>query len=313
MLGTLSQEQFSYVVKYWDCDDENQIGETSLRALDIKFFDTTFMTGFKPVQKTLGEYFDQTKKIRAVLNEADFYCPIAKRFSLRTYSLAHWFDPNMESTDADVQTMWISEVDFSPGLIPAPWLDEMSKSESPSPFNEGIGDKRRRKTPQRPFDSLPLTKGIDGTYFLCPTADDGQPNETQARIIFDLQLPLEFQLAQAKAMLEQQQDALVQGGFVQKLRKQTDRFGSFAEYLEILDLLSEGATHLDIAKTLEGLTEANEWRRDPKANKLVQVTKIVGRSKRVAPVNELTQNTRKKIERAIQLRDHGYRALAFSA
>jgi hypothetical protein len=140
-----------------------------------------------------------------------------------------------------------------------------------------------------------------------------QPNQMEVGALFDLRLPIGFQLSQIKELLEQHQEALILSGFVQSLPKQADRFGTFTEYLEILDMLNAGHTHLDIAKNLDGLTTTNEWRHDPKANKLVKVPKVVSQSKRGAPVNELTQAVRKKIERALSLRDHGYRALAFTA
>ena len=139
-------------------------------------------------------------------------------------------------------------------------------------------------------------------------------NQTQASVVLDLSLPIDFQLTQAKNILEQHQDALVRGGLIQKLPKQADRFGVFSEYVKILDLIEAGASHLDIATELDGLVPRTvSWKRDLASNESKPVKRMTSLSRPKAKVNELTQAVRKKIERALHLRDHGYHALAHSA
>jgi hypothetical protein len=326
----LSPAQRTQVGMYRLDECDQQFDEAVLRSLDVQLFDTSDMMGFHDGQKTIGEYLDQTQRLHRSLKEEKIHLPIASKFKLETYSLVAWYDPDDELTANEAADMWNHEVPFDAGLIPIPeWLAEGVSFRNPDEPDEDIGwpartedeqkkpkiDKRRRKSPNYSSTALPLIKGVDENVFLIrPEGSLGmQPNQMQVSALFDLRLPISFQLSQIKELLEEHQEALVLSGFVQSLPKQADRFGAFSEYLEIIDMLDAGHTHLDIAKKLDGLTTTNEWKHDPKANKLVKVPKVVSHSKRGAPINELTQAVRKKIERAIGLRDHGYRALAFTA
>jgi hypothetical protein len=323
----LSVDQKAQLEMIAEGDDEQPLDEKIIRTLQIEFFDTSVMTGYKEKQKTVGEYMDQTQRLRDVLKEPKTNLWVAPKFKLKTYSLAAWYEPTGGEWPQDVvDTMWLHTLTVNLGLEPAPWAED-SKFRSDDEDDEYIGwpvrdteltvknkvDGRRRKSPLKSAAHLPLVQGTDGSVYLFPTKDITLSLErTQACLLFDLNLPISFQLNHAKEFLEEHQEALFRGGFVQSLPKQADRFGTFSEYLEILDMLDAGHTHLDIAKKLDGLTTTSEWRHDSKANKLVKVPKVVSQSKRGAPVNELTQAVRKKIERAIGLRDHGYRALAFA-
>lgn len=321
-----SPEQFGQLAKIAVGEGSDQLDEEVVRKLDVRFFETSVLIGFKEKQTTVGEYIDQSQRIRDSLDEPEIDLTLAPNFKLETYSLAKWYDPEVELQENDVADMWHPHIPFELGLTPAPWafahsVDNASAIDKYSGWPVRTSekditpkvDKRRRKSPCQLSTPVPLVKGVDDSIFLTFHRDVAiHLNQTQAGFIFDLSLPVDFQLSQAKEILEQHQDALVRGGFVQSLPKQADRFGTFSEYLEILDLLATGLSHLDIAKKIDGLITASEWRHDPKANRLVKVPKIVSRSKHGAPVNELTQAVRKKIERAIGLRDHGYRALAFT-
>lgn len=324
----LSVDQKAQLEIIAEGDEEQPLDEKVIRSLQLEFFDTSVMTGYKEKQKTIGEYMDQTQRLRDALKEPKTNLWLAPKFKLKTYSLAAWYEPTGGEWSQDVvNTMWLHTLPVNFGLTPAPWAEGF-KFKSEDEDDEYMGwpareteptvknkvDKRRRKSPLKSAAHLPLVQGTDGSVYLFPLKDVTQSLErTQACLLIDLNLPIGFQLNHAKEILEQHQDALVRGGFAQSLPKQADRFGTFSEYLEILDMLDAGHTHLDIAKKLDGLTTTSEWRHDSKANKLVKVPKVVSQSKRGAPVNELTQAVRKKIERAIGLRDHGYRALAFAA
>lgn len=327
-LVALSPEQFAQIGMLADGEEDHQLDEEVVRALDIHFFDTSVLTGYKAKQKTVGEYIDQSQRIRNSLNETEIDLAIATKFRLETYSLVKWYAPEVELPLNDVAYMWHHHVPFEFGLTPAPWA-EGSKFNSSDEDDEYMGwpvretepivknkvDRRRRKSPLKSSEHLPLVQGTDGSIYLFPLKDITLSLErTQACIRIDLNLPIGFQLDQAKEFLEEHQEALVRGGFVQKLPKQADRFGAFEEYLKILDLLEAGVNHLDIATELDGLVPRTiSWKRDPASNQSHPVKRMTSRSKPDDSVNELTQAVRKKIERALHLRDHGYHALALGA
>ena len=327
-LVALSLEQFAQIGMLAAGAEDHQLDEEVVRALDIHFFDTSVLTGYKLKQKTVGEYIDQSQGIRDALKEPEIDLAIAMKFRLETYSLVKWYAPEVELPVNDVANMWHHHVPFEFGLTPAPWA-EGSKFNSDDEDDEYRGwsaretasiaknkvDKRRRKSPLRSSTSLPLVQGIDGSVYQVPLMDKTLSlDRTQACVHIDLNLPISFQLNQAKEFLEAHQEALVRGGFVQKIPKQADRFGVFEEYLKILDLLEAGVSHLDIATELDGLVSRTiAWKPDPVTKIIVPVKRMTSRSKPGASINELTQAARKKIERAIHIRDHGYHALALCA
>jgi Family of unknown function (DUF6499) len=326
-LVMLSPEQFAQIGMLAAGAEDHQLDEEVVRALDIQFFDTSVLTGYKGKHKTVGEYIDQSQGIRESLNEPEIDLAIAMKFRLETYSLERWYAPEVELPVTDVANMWHHQVPIEFGLTPAPWAEGLS-FEDTNEICEQSGcpvrtpdtsintkvDKRRRKSPFHSSTALPLIKGIDESIFLIADGGSFRLNQTQASVVLDLSLPIDFQLTQAKNILEQHQDALVRGGLIQKLPKQADRFGVFSEYLKILDLLEAGASHLDIATELDGLVPRTvSWKRDLASKESKPVKRMTSLSRPKAKVNELTQAVRKKIERAIHLRDHGYRALALSA
>lgn len=324
---TLSVEQKAQMEIISEGDEDLPLDKEIIRTIDIQFFDTSVMLGYKVEQKTIGEYMDQTQRLRDAMNEPETKLWIAPKFKLKTYSIATWFDPSDEWPQDVADTMWGHTTQVELGLTPAPWAAGQS-FESENEIDDYVGwpvrdsetviknkvDKRRRKTPLKAACGVPVVKGTDGSIYLLTYKDVNLDlDKTQACVVIDLNLPIDFQLNQAKEFLEEHQAALVRGGFVQKLPKQADRFGTFEEYLKILDLLEAGASHLDIATELDGLVPRTvSWKRDPATNQSHPVKRMSSRSKPDDSVNELTQAVRKKIGRALHLRDHGYRALALS-
>lgn len=325
---TLSVEQKAQMEIISEGDEDLPLDKEIIRTIDIQFFDTSVMLGYKVKQKTIGEYMDQTQRLRDAMNEPETKLWIAPKFKLKTYSIATWFDPSDEWPQDVAETMWSNPTQVELGLTPAQWAEGQSFGGG-SEIEDFVGgsvrdaetgfknkvDKRRRKAPLKADCGVPVVKGTDGSVYLLSYEDlKLDLGQTQACIVIDLNLPVGFQLNQAKELLEEHQEALIRGSFLQRLPKQADRFGAFEEYLKILDLLEAGASHLDIATELDGLVPRTvSWKRDPASNQSHPVKRMTSRSKPDDSVNELTQAVRKKIERAIHLRDHGYRALALSA
>jgi len=327
-IEALSAVQKAQMEMISEGDDDQPLDEEVIRALDIQFFDTSVMTGYKSAQTTVGEYMDKTQGLRDALNEPETNLWVAPKFKLETYSIGSWYDPTGEWSETVVNAMWTHCTTVELGLTPAKWAEGQT-FESEDEIDDYMGwpvreteavhkrkvDKRRRKAPLKAACAVPVVKGTDGSVYLVSYEDKKlHLDQTQACVVIDLNLPIGFQLNQAKSFLEEHQDALVRGSFVQKLPKQADRFGAFDEYLKILDLLEAGASQLDIATELDGLVSRTvSWKRDAVSDESKPVKRMTSREKPHASVNELTQTVRKKIERAIHLRDHGYHALALCA
>lgn len=307
--------------------DEQPLVEAVVRQLHVQFFDLSRRLGFNAEQQSVGEYMDQSQRLREQMGEEDLWLTVAKKFRLETYSLSKWYDPEMDVAGSDMAGMWRHEVPKQFGLSHMPAadrfqsIDELSEEIGwlgypPSPARIHSSkkiDKRLRKSPvETTVGMAEVIRGSDRRSFVRSRTPSDSLTAAQVSAVFDLTLPIDFQLDSLRTVLENHQRTLVDSGFVSSLPKQVDRFGAFAEYLEILDMLEAGATHLEIAKRVDGVTMVSDWSRDAKANKLVKVERAVGRSKRNAPINELTQTVRKKIERALSLRDFGYRGLAFN-
>lgn len=324
-LTALSIQQKEHLNMY-QVEEENQKTDFKVfRSLCIHFFDTSQMIGYANTQNTVGDYLDETQEMRALLGESGNYLPIAEKFKVEKYSLAKWCDPEVDLNGTESAAIWRHVNLMSFGLKRRPTLDNFKTTDEISDETGWQGwpyrsievpldkvDGRMRKQTESDV-LLGMYRGIDGRAF-APSGEltEFSVPETQAVAIFNLDLPIEFQLKRIKAQLQRHQEDLIKSGFVQSMPKQADRFGMYTEYLEILDLLNAGHTHLDIAIKIDGLTTINDWKHDPKANKLVKVPRVVSRSKGGTKINVLTQALRKKIERAISLRDHGYRALAFT-
>ena len=297
-----------------------------VRKLDIGFFDTSRMMGFKPDQKTVGEFMDQTQGLREAMKESGLELPVDRKFLLGTYCLAAWYDPDDEWDNQDVVDMWLYQNDVYLGLEREPFADDrpsflevQGETEHFLPLRPAKQtvrqqvDKRRRGVPKLEVHAMQSAfRGADQRVFMREETVEHSLAASEVSVVFDVSLPLEYQLDRVKSFLKQHQQDLQKSSFFPSPPAHADRFGNYSQYLQILDMLDVGMSHLDIAKELDGVMSINEWRHDPKANQLVKVQKVVGRSKPGASINELTQSVRKKIERALSLRDHGYRALAFN-
>jgi Family of unknown function (DUF6499) len=328
-LNSLNPEQRKQIEIYSTGMDTDKVDDEIVLALDVRFFDTSQLLGYTGKQKTVEDYIKQSFEMRSVLANPEVTLTVAEKFTLEKYSITRWCDPDIDLTLAELKELWSHKILLKRGLTRFPAADgfktddEISDGSGWYGFSVSEGravsapekaDKRLRKLPKQDVWSG-LRKGTDErAYKAAEDKIELSLTETQVGAVFDLRLPLEFQINGIRAALQRHHDDLVQSGFVHNSPKQADRFGAFSEYLKILDMLADELSHLDIAKKTDGrLTTKNDWNRDPKANKLVKVSKVVSRSKPGDSINQLTGSVRKKIERAISLRDHGYQALAFTA
>jgi hypothetical protein len=95
-MHALSQEQKAQICMMVAGNEGHQLDEEIVRSLDIEFFDTSDMTGYGDKQKTVGEYLDQSQRVREFLKEPEVYFSYSRKFRLETYSLTTWYEPSDE-------------------------------------------------------------------------------------------------------------------------------------------------------------------------------------------------------------------------
>lgn len=322
-LAALSPEQLAQIRMLGE--EDQQIDENVIRSIGLQFFDMQSMTGYQDSQKTVGEYFDQWQKVRKSHYESVVTLSFAKAFRSTTYSLTRWLEPDSELTASEAASIWQHDVPVEFGLERRSTFDgmmtdfeirvEMYKSGNlgsltPDEIASLKTDKRVRKSPIHSIGLSEAFKGVDGRIYSRNRNSKISLERQQVSATFDLRFPIEYQINQIKSLLEQHQNDLVQSGFIKSLPKQADRFGNFSEYLIILDKLNDGLPLLSIALDIGVLKTKIRWKTNSKTGKTEPITEYVSTSK-IQNVQEQTQIVRKKIDRALQLRDHGYRALAF--
>ncbi len=91
--------------------DKRGAVEAILRQLDVQFFDMSRMTGFNVEQRTIGDYLDQSQKLRERQGEDDLWLTVAKKFRLGTYSLSEWYDCCFQRQREPVSSRILSHLD----------------------------------------------------------------------------------------------------------------------------------------------------------------------------------------------------------
>jgi hypothetical protein len=243
---------------------------------------------------------------------------LAKCFHLETYCLSGWYDPSMSwMPPEEAEKMWEHEVGGRAGLHHVPYMNGMSEAESED-FSVPPGHDRRRKIPpHRRFESLPLITGSCGNYFLVPYRVSTPRKVLEYReveAVFDLRLPIDYQLQNLRAYLIEHQKALAAGGFVGALPDLSDAKRSYGEYLRLLDQRDEGMSFMEIAINSGVLKQVSSVRTyDERSKQMIKKPRYTDSKRPTATDGALTDPWRKKYERAVQLRDHGYLGLAFMA
>ena len=158
---------------------------------------------------------------------------------------------------------------------------------------------------------FPMVKGVDGSMFIRSATVWGndyqlpQLEVSEVDVRFDLNLPLAFQIKQAKAELEKHQKLLRGAKIVDRYPSQADKNGMYREYLLILDRLKAGATPTSLALEFEPVVE-KRVRRSKK-----QKSVLFNPASPLDDYEKITSKVRQKMVRALRLRDRDYKALAF--
>lgn len=298
--------------------DETVIDLDVVRTLDLHFFDQSRLSEFEPEDTTVGAYLDR-------ISECDDFDlkdmpPVSNQFQLQSYCLKNWIDP-YKSLDIDATTaagLWAYEQYLSAGLEHAPWIDAITNVEDrefrplQKPGRIGKGKERKIGT------AGPIAQSADGNFFIrSPTiwGHDYKVPELQAAqvdIRFDLTMPIEFQIRQAKDALKTHHSLLSKGGFLPDGPKSLDKNGLFQEYVDVLDRRADGATPIDIVRYTKNLQRRLRGTTINKRTKArVRDEVFFDPNDKSADQEKLTGAVRQKIVRALRLRDHGYKALAF--
>jgi Family of unknown function (DUF6499) len=289
-------------------------------TLDLRFFDQSQLSDFEGFEGdgSLGAYRDHISKFDRY--DPSSLPPVSDKFLLGRYCLKRWADPHqsLATNPAAAAALWAYEQHCAAGLEHAPWMEsvvDLNQMNFRPVTKSGRSGKRKTKTIEA---VAPLVKGENGSLFLRSTSIWGHDHKDpglkveEVDIRFDLTMPLPFQLKQAKAALKKQYELLHKAGILLELPKTADRNGIFLDYLHVLDRIHDGATAMDLTRETKIL---NETVAGSVMNKRTG-HRVVSRVFR-DPLDEradhgkITEAARQKILRALRLRDHGYKALAF--
>jgi hypothetical protein len=283
--------------------------EETFSSLDLRFFDLKFLDLLSPEDTTVGSYLQRTSKIKGLPKTVDF--KFNYMHTCRRYGLAFFVDPELQVDAALAKDMWFHELDSARMITYVPHMDDAYRS---APLRQPVNkiDRRQKSQPAYVGDSIPLMRGVDGKHYVQSESQWRRERlrnleDFELEITFRADLPVEMQILQATEMLAEYQTQMIEAGFVADLKTRVTGY-VFQEYVQILDLLSEGLNAIEIAQRLKSLSKRVNKVIDKRTGKLKDKTYFIdARESEKPPHSVLTQDTRKKMERAIALRDGGYR------
>lgn len=315
-LNSLQFEQLKYLIDMSNhmLIDDAVIDLEVVRTLDLKFFDQSRLAEFDPEDTTVGTYLDH---FNYDLKEL---APVSSQFRLKTYCLKMWIDPykSLEIDEARAAWVWAYEQYRVAGLEHISEIGEILNIENMQlrqyQNSSGTGKGKARKI----STAGPIAQSAEGNVFIRSPTIWGHDYEIpaiqveQVDIRFDLTMPIKFQIQLAKDALEKHHRLLLKGGFLPDCPKSLDKNGIFKEYLHVLDRRADGATPMDIVKDTKNLqTRLRSTTIDKRKKARVRNEVFRDPSNTLADQEKITEGMRQKIVRAVSLRDHGYKALAF--
>lgn len=169
-------------------------------------------------------------------------------------------------------------------------------------------DARKRRRPVSASRVAPLIEGSNGAFFMGRSdhAKQALPmplRASEVAIVLRSDFPLDEQLEIARKVLNRHRQRLAAAGLIGVQRERNSTREVFQRYVRILDLSASGMSAMQIACELQGIAVSAEAGSD---GKLVNIYATRDGS---APSTTLV---RKQIDRAANLRDNGFIALAFS-
>ena len=213
--------------------------------------------------------------------------------------------------------MWAHHPFVEWGLASAPWLTSLDGVDTDG-FRPSRGRGRSFNASSARVETKgPMVRGADGNMFIRSATAWGHEYElpelgvSEVDIRFDLNLPLAFQIKQAKAELEKHKKLLRSAKIVDRYPSQADKNGVYREYLLILDRLREGADPTSLALELEPVVEKRVRRRKRQNTEPVPISVLFNPASPLDGYEKITAKVRQKMVRALRLRDRDYKSLAF--
>lgn len=239
---------------------------------------------------------------------------LEKKLLPTTYSLAIWIDPEISPLPKkDFHKLGVLAVDS------IDWFKRKKLGKKETVYKSdkhGVPWMWRRSERSRPSSvsyTMQGTKGASGAMFELFPIDGstlGVATNTQMVLRVDLNFPLRPQLDLLTQKIEDLQGILEKEKLCYSFPKRADKAGIYKEYIAILDLLAAGKSPVEIAQKLRGKSTIKGTHYiDKKAVSYLKILDSVGQE--ITPLCPITRDMRKKIERALELRDFGYLGLAF--
>lgn len=322
LISSLTQEQFDQLnfliaQRKGLLISEDLLDEAVIRTLDLRFFEAEFLEHVGEPGETVEEYRDRTSEIMDLDEHVELI--VSKRFWLDTYCLERWIDPARNAeVDAEIAArMWAHHPFVEWGLASAPWLTSLDGVDTDG-FRPSRGRGRSFNASSARVETKgPMVRGADGNMFIRSATAWGHEYElpelgvSEVDIRFDLNLPLAFQIKQAKAELEKHKKLLRSAKIVDRYPSQADKNGVYREYLLILDRLREGADPTSLALELEPVVEKRVRRRKRQNTEPVPISVLFNPASPLDGYEKITAKVRQKMVRALRLRDRDYKSLAF--
>lgn len=222
-----------------------------------------------------------------------FKFKVIRNFSRAHYGISEWRDPNSRDnlSNSEAEQLWDLEVPHMArlGKVNVALVDILAQT-----GNAHVkGMHELEPTKREGVWKIPNTDFLvaeDYSVFLLSEVDDREVSDladTEVRVDFDLAKPIEWQINLIRNMLLHRRQHLVLSGLIKKARKHAvGRESVYSRYLELLDKLEHVGSASGVAKNLV----------DPDDEDYL----------------EKINKCQDAIAAAIELRQSGYLALAFS-
>jgi hypothetical protein len=286
-----------------------------VKDFSFDWFEFDGITSPCPREKSMRDWLLGMKQY-LTLNEnpPEPYLSLSKEFSPSTFALADWIDPAL--------TPLPKELANKLGVIAlesVAWFKEKPVSANATNDknygNEGadwLWRRAERARPKRFSSTMQGIRGESGTLFeLFPPESSLRLSKT-TDILFrvNLDFPIRPQLDEITRITTAYQAELENEGFCYSFPKRSDKAGIYSEYIQILDLLATGKAPVEIAKCLKAVKKTRSTQLfNQRAT--IKETILDVNGEEITPSTSTTQQIRKKIERALALRDVGFLGLAF--
>lgn len=293
-----------------------------IKDLHIEYLDKSRLIDFKVDFSFIGDYVAHCKALQRSNSEDLPKIYLSQKFKPNSYLLTHWLDCEMDITAEEAEEIWTHQP-FTQCGVSTGFTDLTDRLEENTIHKtndweitrnnnliERIDDQRKRKTALK-SKIIPIIKGFDGKSFIKTPIVRTNLKDSELCYVFDLSLPIEFQIDSLRKSLKIQQEFLEQSGVIQEIRKETGAAETLTRYIEIIDLLDMNKSIIEIAAHIGEVKCSKRWSRNKDGSGVSLVSETYKPNMNEGKWKSKTTNTRQSINRAILLRDFQYRALAF--